>query len=122
MSIESKEDLVPVSEQYTLGGAATLRGYRENQFHSRRVAYSRSELLLGRSRSENAYLFADGGYFLDENVSPAGAVISNDRFRFGYGFGLRTASRVGNIDISFGVGEKLSLQQTKVHVILNRSF
>jgi len=32
-----------------VGGARTVRGYRENQFHGRRVAYARNELRLGRS-------------------------------------------------------------------------
>jgi len=121
-SLESDEQLIPLSEQFYIGGAATLRGYRENQFHGRRAAFARSELLLGRSRRENGYVFIDGGYVLAETPTPAGGVLRDNIVRLGYGFGLRTQSRVGNIDISFGVGEKLSLQQTKVHVILNRSF
>jgi outer membrane protein assembly factor BamA len=122
LALESGEDLVPLSEQFNLGGAATLRGYRENQFHGRRAAYTRSELEIGRSRRENAYFFADTGYILQETLSATGGVLQDDLFRLGYGFGLRTRSKAGNIDISFGVGEKLSLRQTKVHVILDRSF
>jgi outer membrane protein assembly factor BamA len=122
MGLESREAVVPLSEQFYLGGAATLRGYRENQFHGRRVAYTRSELLLGRSRRENAYMFVDVGYVFQEREAEDSSIIKDERIRAGYGFGLRTESRAGNIDISFGVGERLSLRQTKVHVILNRSF
>lgn len=121
-SLESREDFVPLSEQFYLGGAATLRGFRENQFHGRRTAYTRSELRLGRSRSENAYLFVDSGYVLQETQTVSNTVDKDEKVRVGYGFGLRTISRAGDIDISFGVGDKLSLRQTKVHVILNRSF
>ncbi|MEE9269325.1 MAG: POTRA domain-containing protein [Candidatus Krumholzibacteria bacterium] len=121
-TLESGEDLVPLSEQFNLGGASTLRGYRENQFHGRRAAYTRSELEIGRSRHENAYLFADTGYILQETLSATGGVLQDNLFKVGYGFGLRTRSKAGNIDISFGVGEELSLRQTKVHVILDRSF
>jgi len=120
--IESSEEYVPLSEQFYVGGAGTVRGYRENQFHGRRVAYARSELRLGKSRRENGYLFVDGGYVLQESLDPTGMVAKSDEYPVGYGFGLRTESRVGNIDISFGVGENLSLRQTKVHVILNRTF
>lgn len=120
--LESREDLVPLSEQFNIGGASTLRGYRENQFHGRRAGYTRSELQVGRSRSENAYLFADTGYILQETAAAAGGVSSDDLFKLGYGFGLRTRSKAGNIDISFGIGDRLSLRQTKVHVILDRSF
>jgi outer membrane protein assembly factor BamA len=120
--IESDEEYVPLSEQFYVGGAGTVRGYRENQFHGRRVGYARSELRLGKSRRENAYLFVDAGYVLEETQDADGLVAAGEEYPIGYGFGLRTESRVGNIDISFGVGEELSLQQTKVHVILNRRF
>ncbi|UCH82904.1 MAG: BamA/TamA family outer membrane protein, partial [Candidatus Latescibacterota bacterium] len=120
--LESPEKFVPLSEQFYVGGAATIRGYRENQFHGRRTAYARSELRLGRSAFENAYLFLDGGYVYQELRTPEGEVSNPEIFPVGYGFGLRTQSRLGNIDLSFGVGDKPSLRQTKVHVILNRSF
>jgi outer membrane protein assembly factor BamA len=120
--IESNEEYVPLSEQFYVGGAGTVRGYRENQFHGRRAAYARSELRLGKSRRENGYLFVDAGYVLEETLDADGLVAVGEEYPVGYGFGLRTESRVGNIDISFGVGEELSLQQTKVHVILNRRF
>ncbi len=120
--IESNEEFVPLAEQFYVGGASTIRGYRENQFHGRRVAYLRSELRVGGSRRENGYLFVDGGYVLQETLDSAGLVSQHDEYPVGFGVGLRTAPPVGNVDISFGIGDKLSLRQTKVHVILNRNF
>jgi hemolysin activation/secretion protein len=120
--LESNEDIVPLSEQFYIGGAGTLRGYRENQFHGRRVAYSRWEIILGRVRTDHAYLFTDGGYIVSESINALGNVERKDLYRIGYGFGLRTLSKLGKVDISFGVGEKLSLRQTKVHVILEQRF
>jgi outer membrane protein insertion porin family len=120
--LESNEDIVPLSEQFYIGGAGTLRGYRENQFHGRRVAYSRWELILGRARTDHFYLFTDGGYILNESRNASGGVERDDLYRVGYGFGLRTISKLGKVDLSFGVGEKLSLRQTKVHVILEQRF
>ena len=118
----SDEAVVPISEQFYLGGAATVRGYRENQFHSPQIAYSRTELLVGKSRAENGYLFVDVGYF-DQRVLGLGGELRRDaQLIAGYGFGLRTQSKAGNVDISFAVGEEFSLQQTKIHLILNRSF
>jgi outer membrane protein insertion porin family len=121
-SLDSDEAVIPLSEQFYVGGASTLRGYRENQFHGRRAAHAQSELLIGKSRLENGYVFVDLGYIVNEVLLPSDFVLQERTFRVGYGFGLRTQSTVGNIDISFGVGEELSLQQTKIHVILNRSF
>jgi outer membrane protein assembly factor BamA len=120
--LESNERVVPLSEVFYIGGARTLRGYKENQFNGRRVATARTELLLGRTRNENVYLFADVGYVLREALTPDDTVDREEIVRAGYGFGLRTGSRLGNVDLSFGVGEKLSLQQTKVHVLLVQSF
>jgi outer membrane protein assembly factor BamA len=119
-TLESGEEAVPLSEQFYIGGARTLRGYRENQFHGRRVATLASELLIGPGRWENGYLFVDVGY-VRQGDGEAGAP-AGDLWRAGYGFGLRTGSAVGNIDLSFAVGEKPSLQQTKVHVLLEQRF
>jgi hypothetical protein len=120
--LESPEEFVPLSEQFYVGGAGSIRGYREDQFHGRRTAYARSELRVGKSARENGYVFLDGGYVLQEFRTSDGQVSNPEVFPVGYGFGLRTQSRIGNIDLSFGIGDKPSLRQTKVHVILNRSF
>ncbi len=120
--IETSEEFVPLSEQFYVGGAGTVRGYRENQFHGRRIAYMRSEIRAGMNRRENGYLFADAGYVLQEAQDASGTVSKHEELPVGFGFGLRTESKVGNIDISFGVGDEISLRQTKVHVILNRMF
>ncbi len=120
--VESDERIVPLPELFYIGGARTLRGYKENQFSGRRVATARTELLLGRTRSENAYLFSDVGYVFRETLTPDGNVDRDELVRAGYGFGLRTRSRLGNVDLSFGVGRKLSLEQTKVHVLLEQRF
>ena len=115
--LESVEDLVPISEQYYVGGARTLRGYRENQFHGRRVAIARAELRIGGSLQENLYVFVDNGYILQETIAGR-----EDLFKTGYGFGLRTRSQVGVVGLSFGLGEEVSLGQAKVHILLEQNF
>jgi hemolysin activation/secretion protein len=99
-----------------------VRGYRENQFHGRRVAYARNELRLGRSPREGVYVFVDAGTVQQEIPTVEGGA-SHDRVGLaGYGFGVRSASRLGRIDLSFAVSDGVSLQQTKVHVLLEQSF
>jgi len=120
--LRSDEDLVPLSEQFYIGGARTLRGYRENQFHGRRVGTLSGELLVGPGRWENGYIFVDGGYVYQETPQPDGTILRDNIFPVGFGFGLRTGSPVGNIDLSFAVDEHLSLSQTKVHVLLEQNF
>ena len=120
--LESGEGSVPLSEQFTVGGARTVRGYRENQFHGRSIAYARNELRLGRSARDGFYLFIDAGYVRQELAQPDGTTRLEDTGLTGYGFGVRSISRVGRIDLSFAVSDEFSLRQTKVHVLLEQNF
>ena len=122
--LESDEAVIPLSEQFYVGGARTLRGYRENQFHGRRVGTTRTELRLGSAPGENLFLFVDTGYILQEPAAGAGTefVASTDVFKAGYGFGLRTRSQVGVIGLSFGIGDEVSFGQAKVHILLEQNF
>lgn len=121
-SLESGEASVPLSEQFHLGGARTLRGYRENQFHGRRMAYARNELRLGRTPREGLYVFADAGYVLQELALAGGGLATDGAGLAGFGFGVRSASRLGRIDLSFAVSDEVSLESTKVHVLLEQNF
>jgi outer membrane translocation and assembly module TamA len=57
-----------------------------------------------------------------ESLNLEGERLAEDRFLVGYGFGVRSRSRVGTIDLSFAIGETFSLQQTKIHVLLEQNF
>lgn len=120
--LDSGEESVPLSEQFYLGGARTVRGYRENQFHGRRVAYARNELRLGRSPRDGFYAFVDAGYVRQEIPQADGSTLIDGTGLTGYGFGVRSLSRAGRLDLSFAVSDGLSLRQTKVHVILEQNF
>lgn len=120
--LESDEATVPLSEQFYLGGARTVRGYRENQFHGRRVAYARNELRLGRSARDGFYAFVDAGYVRQDTPQPNGSFLTDGTGLTGYGFGVRSLSKVGRLDLSFAVSDGLSLRQTKVHVLLEQNF
>ena len=120
--LASDETSLPLSEQFYLGGARTVRGYRENQFHGRRIAYARNELRLGRSPRDGFYAFVDAGYVRQETPQTDGSTLVDGKGLTGYGFGVRSLSRVGRLDLSFAVSDGLSLRQTKVHVLLEQNF
>ncbi|HEU4363900.1 MAG TPA: ShlB/FhaC/HecB family hemolysin secretion/activation protein, partial [Candidatus Krumholzibacteria bacterium] len=121
-TLESDEPSVPLSEQFYVGGARTVRGYKENQFHGRRMAYARNELRLGRTPREGLYVFADAGYVLQESLLADDSATEGGTGLAGFGFGVRSASRLGRIDLSFAVSDEISLQSTKVHVLLEQNF
>ncbi len=121
-TLESPESSVPLSEQFYIGGARTVRGYRENQFHGRRIGYARNELRLGRTPQEGLYLFLDAGFVRVQTVLEDGRTAEGTQGMTGFGFGVRSESKLGRIDLSFAVGEEISLQATKVHVLLEQNF
>lgn len=121
-SLESDEATIPLPEQFYVGGARTVRGYREDQFHGRRIAYARNELRLGRTPREGFYGFVDAGYVLQPTTAPDGTPGQSGTGLLGYGFGVRSASPLGRIDLSFAVSGPISLESTKVHVLLEQNF
>ncbi len=103
---------VSAAERIPLGGAKTLRGYRENQFRGERVIFSSFEYRFGRSG--HLFVFDDiGSYFRIGR----GWTVKN-----GLGFGLRSPSPLGTVVLSFGVGDRLSLEGSRVHVMLQERF
>ncbi|MCI0451373.1 MAG: BamA/TamA family outer membrane protein [Candidatus Latescibacteria bacterium] len=121
-TLESDEATLPLPEQFYVGGARTVRGYREDQFHGRRVGFARNELRLGRTPRDGFYLFVDAGYVLQPTTLADGSPSEDGIGLVGYGFGVRSASPLGRIDLSFAVSDEFSLEQTKVHVLLEQNF
>jgi outer membrane protein assembly factor BamA len=103
---------VPLAELYPLGGATTLRGYRESQFRGERIAFVNLEYRFGERGW--LFLFDDVGAFYRRGE---GWTVKN-----GAGFGLRSESPLGIVVLSFGVGERLSLEGTRIHISLVEKF
>jgi outer membrane protein assembly factor BamA len=100
------------AELYPVGGARSIRGYRENQFRTERVSYLNLEYRLGKI--SRVFLFSDTGVLYREDTGW--------KLRSGAGFGLRSVSAVGIIELSFGVAERFSLDAARIHVSLVESF
>ena len=117
--ITSNEQYIPVPDQYRLGGARTLRGYREDQFRGSSVAWSNVEYRYILGRRSRAFLFADHGYYTSLNESG-----KTEAYKIGYGFGFRLETGLGimGIDYGFGKGEGDGLFSGKIHVGLINEF
>lgn len=116
--ITSNQGYIPFEEQVRLGGARSLRGYRENQFRGSQIAWFSLEyryLLGGRSR---AFIFLDGGYYYRRERSGR----SVEGWKLGYGGGVRLETRMGVIGVDYGLGEGDSFTNGKVHVSLMNEF
>lgn len=118
---QSPEQVLPVSQQYFLGGARSLRGYRENEFHGSRLAWSNVEFRLLLSSLSRFFLFVDNGY-IDYPQRTGTTVQRVRRVKTGYGLGLRVESSIGVIGIDYGVGEADSPLNGKVHIAFQNVF
>jgi outer membrane protein insertion porin family len=121
--IRSQEEIIPYYELFPLGGASSLRGYREEQFRGAHVELVQLEQhFLIDSAGSRLLGFVDLG-----NVSTKGTVLQvpgepESLFRIGYGAGLRFATRFGLAGLDYALGEGDGPLDGKLHVALQSSF
>ena len=108
-------------ELYRFGGAATLRGYRENQFLGSRVGWSNLEYRFLVGRRTYFYGFVDGGYYYRPDFPRLG-LTSVNVFNYGYGIGVRLDTALGNMGVSFALGQGDSFGTAKIHIGLLSDF
>ena len=115
--IRSSEPVIPVTDQFRLGGAQSLRGYREDQFRGSAVAWTSLEYRYWMGRRSRTFIFADYGYF---SAATTGGQIEN--FKLGYGIGFRLETGLGVMGLDYGLGRGDDLFAGKVHVGLINEF
>jgi outer membrane protein insertion porin family len=114
--IRSDEDVVPLNEQFKMGGARSLRGYREEQFHGSRIVWTNLEYRYMVGRRSWAFLFVDGGHYFYRRQNPQTEDLEEiGDEKVGWGFGLRIESRLGVLGVDYGLGEGDGLADGKVH-------
>jgi len=115
--VESDQRLIPLSEKLVMGGSRSLRGYRERQFTGQEVAWANTEYALVPSEGSRLFGFVDVGYYSDRKVK-TGRVSS---FKVGYGVGVRVESRIGSVEVDYGLGEGDGPLEGKIHFgVINR--
>ncbi|TKJ41229.1 hypothetical protein CEE37_06070 [candidate division LCP-89 bacterium B3_LCP] len=116
--LESDEDPIPQPDIYRLGGAQTLRGYREDQFLGHLIGWGTAEYRLWMDKVSRIYAFLNLGYY--EYKSPSDSSVS-EGWPWGYGIGFRQGTRLGIIGFDFALGEDDVLATAKVHFrLINR--
>jgi outer membrane protein assembly factor BamA len=115
-----EDDPVPLYDRYPLGGAARLRGYREEAFRT-----SRYGLLVFEAgwqwREARAFLFLDQALFRDD-PSSASTYSARSRYRAGYGCGLALPTAIGRLGVDLGWGEGDGPLDAKLHLRLDSRF
>jgi outer membrane protein assembly factor BamA len=120
-AITSTEPEILVPDLYRLGGARTLRGYREEQFLGSRIGWVNLELRYWLGPLSRVFVFADGGGVFRERVL-SDVKQQSTLYRTAVGLGLRLETNLGVWGIDYGVGEEDRLLDGKLHVSLLSSF
>jgi outer membrane protein insertion porin family len=100
---------IPFFEQYFVGGADTLRGYREDRFWGDRMAVASIEYRKPFGQSLTGVLFADYGdaWAGRSNILlPGLAQHSGFLPSFGTGVGLRVNTAIGSLRLDYGIGRE----------------
>ena len=111
--VSSSKGDIPYNQLFMLGGAHSLRGYKERQFRGSAVALANLEYRFLLGEKSRIFFFYDGGY-IDKNESKL--------FKSGYGWGLRISSKVGIVGFDYGIGEGDSIANGKIHFGVQSNF
>lgn len=110
-------DSLAVSEALWVGGAGSLRGYREEAFATRRYALGQLEVGLALpGEGGRAYVFVDGGWLRRLAVPATTAT------RVGYGIGISTASPRRTVGLDFGIPRGQGFRDGRIHLKLETRF
>ncbi len=120
--VDTPNDKLTLSDRYWLGGATSLRGYREEMFPVVRALWGTFEYRLLRGRSSRIFAFVDSGYLTNVASASNGGYEKKTINRTGYGIGMRIESAAGMLGFDYGLGKGDGLGDGKVHVGLSSNF
>lgn len=89
---------VPESEEFSLGGSNTLRGYEEDEFDGDQMVLASAEYRFPLSGKMQGVGFIDAGQASDS--------ISLGDFKASVGVGLRISTPIGPLRLDYGFGEE----------------
>lgn len=108
-------------EMYRLGGARSLRGYREGEYLGSLVGWLNTEYRFIAGRRSFFFGLFDLGYYVYPGQAASGRE-KVEELKLGYGLGMRVDTAVGMIGVSIALGGGDALSQAKVHVGIVNSF
>ncbi len=121
-SIETNASPVPQYELLPLGGALTLRGYREEQFYTPGYLLGQFEYrILADQNGSGVFLFTDVATFAPQDAE-ATLWPKFDLTKVGYGAGLRIGSRVGRLGLDYGLAAGEGPLEGRIHLRAETEF
>ncbi len=118
---ELRGSQLDISDLYRIGGANSVRGYREKQFAGNRTAWSNFEYRYLLARNSFAFLFLDTGYFL-KSKGVIGSPNKQSEFLRSYGLGFSLATGLGILKVSYAIAKGSALTEGFIHFGLHNRF
>jgi outer membrane protein insertion porin family len=94
---------MPLSQRFSMGGADTLRGYKDDQFRGNSMLRGTVEYRVPLVKKVQGVLFVDSGYAWDKRYDEKNFDLG--LIKVGYGLGMRINSPLGPIKLDYGRGE-----------------
>ncbi len=113
----SDEPEIPASDLYKVGGARTLRGYREEQFLGSQVAWGSLEARYWLGPASRFALFGDFGEIVRKSRLLDETTTTTIR-RAAYGVGMRLETGIGIWGVDYGIAGGTSPLNGQLHVSL----
>jgi hypothetical protein len=111
--VSDPADTLRTAELYRTGGYNSVRGYSDQEFAFKTVAYAQTECLFYFSPDGALYVFADEGFGFgpqDPMTVPSATRL------FGYGLGIRIPSKIGEAAIEWGRNYQDTKSLGRVHI------
>ncbi len=122
-SLTSSEKKIPISDQFTLGGLNSLRGYREEEFSGDKLFWSNIEYRFLLDSESRIFLFWDFGYFSRRLKDSLGGYLEKiSDSRSGFGLGLKINTRLGIYEVDYALGQNDKFSEGKIHFGISNRF
>ncbi|MDD5088867.1 MAG: BamA/TamA family outer membrane protein, partial [bacterium] len=112
---------VLLPDLYRLGGARSLRGYREEQFLGSRIGWASIEIRYWLGSASRFFVFGDAGGVY-RAIRTEAAQSESTRIRTSAGLGIRIGTDIGIWGFDYGIGQEDRLLNGKLHVSLLSTF
>jgi len=112
-----KGDQLQLTDLFWFGGSRTLRGYRENQYWGKVIAWANLEYRFILDRNSRLFIFSDWGFYqgLDNTVR-------ENEVLPGYGLGIRFDTPLGIMGVDYGLGKGDGFREGKIHFGITSQF
>lgn len=104
------------NDLFRYGGAASLRGYNEQQFEGRFVGRLLGEYRYQIDRGSYAYLFTDVGFV---ETAPIDGVLQNRTVHPGFGVGIVFETPLGHVNAAYAMNNVDGPANGRVHIGLS---